>query len=113
KELIEQRRKHFVAKRSEENRNKPPTKAQQKKTMITYLKNMEEQEVTKKQKVDDVQETAKVDNDQEAAKIKKLMKIVLDEEEVAIDAIPLATKPVKSPSIIDWKIHTEGNKSYY
>ncbi|GJT78598.1 hypothetical protein Tco_1045323 [Tanacetum coccineum] len=55
-----------------------------------------EQEVTKKQKVDDVQETAEVDNDQEAAKIKELMKIVSDEEEVAIDAIPLAVKP---PSI--------------
>ncbi|GJU18829.1 hypothetical protein Tco_1146795 [Tanacetum coccineum] len=40
-----------------------------------------EQEVTKKQKVDDVQETAKVDDDQEAAKIKELMKIVPDEEE--------------------------------
>ncbi|GJR04027.1 putative ribonuclease H-like domain-containing protein [Tanacetum coccineum] len=31
-------------------------------------------------------------------------------QEVAIDAIPLA---VKSPSIIDWKIHKEGIKSYY
>ncbi|GJR57080.1 hypothetical protein Tco_1499242 [Tanacetum coccineum] len=102
------------------NKNKPPTKTQQKKTTVIYLKNMEgwkhkdlkskdfdsikelfdkafkrvnifgdyridlvegsskragdelEQEVTKKQKVDDVQETA-------------------DEEEVTIDAIPLAT----------------------
>ncbi|GJT84484.1 retrovirus-related pol polyprotein from transposon TNT 1-94 [Tanacetum coccineum] len=69
-----------------------------------------EQKVTKKQKVDDVQETAKVDNDQEATKIKELMKIVSDEEEVAVDAIPLAVKP---PSIVDWKIHTEGKKSYY
>ncbi|GJY95704.1 hypothetical protein Tco_0512065 [Tanacetum coccineum] len=158
KELLEQRRKHFAAKRAEEKRNKPPTKLQQKKIMITYLKNMEgwkhkdlkskdfdsikelfdkalkrvnmfvdfrtelvegsskragtelEQEVTKKQKVDDVQETAKVDDDQEAAKIKELMEIVSDEEEVVIDAIPLAIKP---PSIVDWKIHTEGKKSYY
>ncbi|GKD62181.1 hypothetical protein Tco_1299690 [Tanacetum coccineum] len=52
-----------------------------------------EQEVTKKQNVNDVQETAEVDDDQETAKIKELMKIVSDEEEVAIDAIPLATKP--------------------
>ncbi|GJT60670.1 hypothetical protein Tco_1004203 [Tanacetum coccineum] len=86
KELLEQRRKHFAAKRAEEKRNKPPTKTQQKKTMITYLKNME------------------------AAKIKKLMEIVLDEEEVAIDSIPLAIKP---PTIIDWKIHKEGKKNYY
>ncbi|GJS35954.1 hypothetical protein Tco_0534336 [Tanacetum coccineum] len=35
----------------------------------------------------------KEDDDQEAAKMKELMKIVLDEEEVAIDAIHLATKP--------------------
>ncbi|GJY25907.1 hypothetical protein Tco_0400633 [Tanacetum coccineum] len=41
KELLEQRRKHFAAKRAEEKRNKPPTKTQQKKIMITYLKNME------------------------------------------------------------------------
>ncbi|GJR20756.1 putative reverse transcriptase domain-containing protein [Tanacetum coccineum] len=33
-----------------------------------------------------------------------------DEEEVALDAIPLA---VKSPSIIDWKIHKERKKNYY
>ncbi|GKD98934.1 hypothetical protein Tco_1382831, partial [Tanacetum coccineum] len=64
----------------------------------------------KERLVDDVQETAEVDGDQERAKIKKHMEIVSDEEEVAIDAIPLATNP---PSIIDWKIHTEGKKSYY
>nr|GEW20852.1 hypothetical protein [Tanacetum cinerariifolium] len=33
-----------------------------------------------------------------------------DEEEIAIDAIPLAVKP---PSITDWKIDKEGRKSYY
>ncbi|GJX40129.1 hypothetical protein Tco_0255119 [Tanacetum coccineum] len=125
---IQQRRKHFAAKRVEEKRSKPPTKTQQKKTMITYLKNMEDyrtdlvegsskragdelkQEVTKKQKVDDVQETAEVDDDQEASKIKELMKIIPDEKEVAIDAIPLATKP---STIVDWKIHKEGKKNYY
>ncbi|GJR48698.1 retrovirus-related pol polyprotein from transposon TNT 1-94 [Tanacetum coccineum] len=47
-----------------------------------------EQKKAKKQKVDD---------DQEAAKMKELMKIVPDEEEVVVDAIPLATKP---PSIM-------------
>ncbi|GJT82428.1 ribonuclease H-like domain-containing protein [Tanacetum coccineum] len=46
--------------------------------------------------MDDVQKIAEVDDDQEAVKIKELIEIVLDEEEVAIDAIPLATK---SPSI--------------
>ncbi|GJW36990.1 putative ribonuclease H-like domain-containing protein [Tanacetum coccineum] len=50
-----------------------------------------EQENAKKQKADD---------DQEATKMKELMKIVPNEEEVAVDAIPLATKP---PSIGDLK----------
>ncbi|GJT07946.1 hypothetical protein Tco_0842408 [Tanacetum coccineum] len=38
------------------------------------------------------------------------MEVMPDEEEVALDAIPLA---VKSPSIGDWKVHKEGKKSYY
>ncbi|GKA08842.1 hypothetical protein Tco_0688173 [Tanacetum coccineum] len=42
--------------------------------------------------------------------IKELMEIVLDKKEVAVDAIPLAVKP---PSIVDWKIHKEGKKTYY
>ncbi|GKF80280.1 hypothetical protein Tco_0238882 [Tanacetum coccineum] len=60
-----------------------------------------EQENAKKQKVDD---------DQEAAKMKELMKFIPNEEEVAVDAIPLATKP---PSIVDWKIVKEGKISYF
>ncbi|GJT68551.1 hypothetical protein Tco_1020031 [Tanacetum coccineum] len=148
-QLLEKRRKHFAAKRAEEKRNKPPTKAQQRKIMCTYLKNMEGyklkdlklkefdsiqemfdkafkrvntfedfrtelvegkekragteliQEITKKQKVED---------DKETVELKQLMKIIPDEEEVAIDAIPLA---VKSPSIVGWKIYKEGRKSYY
>ncbi|GJY85283.1 hypothetical protein Tco_0499309 [Tanacetum coccineum] len=38
---MEKRRKHFAAKRAEEKRSKPPTKAQKRKTMSTYLKNMD------------------------------------------------------------------------
>ncbi|GJT13389.1 hypothetical protein Tco_0860431 [Tanacetum coccineum] len=38
------------------------------------------------------------------------MNVIPDEEEVAVDAIPLATKP---PSIVDWKIVKEGKISYY
>ncbi|GJW21867.1 hypothetical protein Tco_0032489 [Tanacetum coccineum] len=37
----EQRRKHFTAKRAEEKRNRPPTRAQQRSIMCTYRKNME------------------------------------------------------------------------
>ncbi|GJU93155.1 hypothetical protein Tco_1317911 [Tanacetum coccineum] len=62
-----------------------------------------EQEVTKKQKVDNVQETVEVDNDQEAAKIKELMKIVSEEEEVEIDDIPLDVKPPSIGRIVEIK----------
>nr|GEW86401.1 putative reverse transcriptase domain-containing protein [Tanacetum cinerariifolium] len=40
----------------------------------------------------------KVDDDKETTELKKLVEIILNEEEVAIDAIPLA---VKSPKIVD------------
>nr|GEU67598.1 ribonuclease H-like domain-containing protein [Tanacetum cinerariifolium] len=40
-DLINKRRKFFDAKRAEKIRNKPLTKAQQRKSMCTYLKNME------------------------------------------------------------------------
>ncbi|GKA17306.1 hypothetical protein Tco_0697143 [Tanacetum coccineum] len=59
------------------------------------------QEITKKQKVED---------NKEIAELKQLMEIIPNEEEVAIDAIPLV---VKSPSIVGWKIYKEGRKSYY
>nr|GFC14961.1 hypothetical protein [Tanacetum cinerariifolium] len=59
------------------------------------------QESTKKQKVE---------NNKETTELKKLMEIIPDEEEVAIDAIPLA---VKSPKIVDWKIYKEGKKRCY
>nr|GEY09711.1 hypothetical protein [Tanacetum cinerariifolium] len=44
-QLLEKRRKHIIAKRAEEKRNKPPTKAQERKIMCTYLKNMEEYKI--------------------------------------------------------------------
>ncbi|GJX15220.1 hypothetical protein Tco_0206978 [Tanacetum coccineum] len=60
-----------------------------------------EQEATKNQKIDD---------DQETAELQSMMEVIPNEEEVAVDAIPLAIKP---PSIVDWKIIKEGNISYY
>ncbi|GJU22158.1 hypothetical protein Tco_1155500 [Tanacetum coccineum] len=51
-----------------------------------------------------------LEDDKETAELKKIMEIIPDEEEVAIDAIYLA---VKSPRIVDWKIYKEGKKSYY
>nr|GEX82737.1 hypothetical protein [Tanacetum cinerariifolium] len=40
-EFLEKRRKFFAAKRAEEKRNRPLTKAQQRSLMCTYLKNMD------------------------------------------------------------------------
>ncbi|GJT54980.1 hypothetical protein Tco_0990034 [Tanacetum coccineum] len=39
-ELLEKRKKHFAALRAQEKRSKPPTKAQKRNIMSTYLKNM-------------------------------------------------------------------------
>ncbi|GJR00135.1 hypothetical protein Tco_0523119 [Tanacetum coccineum] len=58
-----------------------------------------EQESTKKQKVDENKDTTE---------LQSLMEVILDEEEVSIDAVPLATKP---PTIVDWKIHKEGKNN--
>ncbi|GJU67651.1 hypothetical protein Tco_1253910 [Tanacetum coccineum] len=122
-QLLEKRRKHFAAKRAEEKRNKRPTKAQQRKIMCTYQKNMEGYKLQdlklkgvggrqrKESKL--IQESAKkqkVEDDKETAELKQCLEIIPDEEEVTIDAIPLV---VKSPSIVGWKIHKEGRKSYY
>ncbi|GJS12110.1 hypothetical protein Tco_0368906 [Tanacetum coccineum] len=40
-QFLEQRRKHFTAKRAKEKRNRPPTRSQQRSIMCPYLKNME------------------------------------------------------------------------
>ncbi|GJT11318.1 hypothetical protein Tco_0858360 [Tanacetum coccineum] len=60
-----------------------------------------EQENTKKQKVDE---------DKDTAELQSLMEVILNEEEVAIDVVPLATM---SPSIVDLKIHKERKQSHY
>ncbi|GJR53781.1 hypothetical protein Tco_1404302 [Tanacetum coccineum] len=64
-----------------------------------------ESDNSKKQKIDENVE-AEVDDE---AEMKKHMEIVPDDE-VAIDAIPLATK---SPIIVDWKIIKEGKMGYF
>ncbi|GJR11638.1 hypothetical protein Tco_0794290 [Tanacetum coccineum] len=115
-QLLEARKKHFAAIRAKEMRNKPPTKAQKRNTMSTYLKNRTgyKHNQLKNKIFDDIQREFVnlwkevinfVDYSQNC-----LMEVMPDEEEVALDAIPLA---VKSPSILDWKIHKEGKKSYY
>ncbi|GKC28305.1 hypothetical protein Tco_1035599, partial [Tanacetum coccineum] len=57
-----------------------------------------------------LQAEQKVDEDKDTTELQSLMEVIPDEEEVAIDVVPLATK---SPRIVDWKIHKEGKKGYY
>ncbi|GJY10077.1 hypothetical protein Tco_0378262 [Tanacetum coccineum] len=163
-ELMYKRKKHFKRLRAEERRRKPPSKAQKRSQMSTYLKHIarykqnqlksknydeihklfdkamkrvnmfvgmntelvkesskkaemvqessskrEGEELksdnSKKQKLD---ESVEVEVDDEA-EMKKHMEIVSDDE-VAADAIPLATKP---PIIVDWKIIKEGKMRYF
>ncbi|GJZ46645.1 uncharacterized mitochondrial protein-like protein, partial [Tanacetum coccineum] len=61
-------------------------------------------------KGDKEKDEGSIDDDQEEAEMKKHMEIVVDEEEIAVDAIPLATKP---PIIFDWKIIKEGKMGYF
>ncbi|GJU35328.1 hypothetical protein Tco_1183682 [Tanacetum coccineum] len=68
-----------------------------------------ESDKSKKQKIDEHIE-AKKDNDPEEEEMKKHMEIVQDEEEITIDAIPLATKPLM---IVEYKIVKEGQKGFY
>nr|GEY70080.1 hypothetical protein [Tanacetum cinerariifolium] len=148
-QLLEKRTKFFAAKRAEEKRNKPPTQAQQRKIICTYLKNMEGKKLMdlKNKSFDSIQKMfdkpfkrvntfvdfkaelvkgsskrareelkqarskkQKVDDDNKTTEHKKIMEIILNEEEVVIDAIPFV---VKFPKIVDWKIHKEGKKRYY
>ncbi|GJR48589.1 hypothetical protein Tco_1316692 [Tanacetum coccineum] len=134
-QLLEARKKHFAAIRAKEKRNKLPTKAQKRNAMSTYLKNMAgyKDNQLKNKSFDDIQKLfnkvmkrvntfvdmdtelvegskQKVDENKETAELQRLIEVVPDKEEVAIDAIHLATKP---PSIVDYKIHKEGKKTYY
>ncbi|GKB85435.1 hypothetical protein Tco_0957707 [Tanacetum coccineum] len=99
-EFLEKRKKHFAALRAQEKRNKPPTKTQKKSRMSTYLKHMAayKQSQLKNKSFAEIQKLFDKTMKREEARIKELMNIVPDEEEVAIDAIPLATKP---PCIVD------------
>ncbi|GJT56889.1 hypothetical protein Tco_0991943 [Tanacetum coccineum] len=196
-ELMNKRKKHFAMLRAEEKRRKPPTKAQKRNLMSTYLKNMggykhnqlksksykeiqklfdnemrrvntfipmdsevvkskketeesskgtedelksdkskkaesseekakgsrkkmlgkkragkeQQQESSKRQRMEDDKETdehEEVEVDDEA-ELKKHLVIVKDDD-IAIDAIPLATKP---PVIVEYKLLKEGIMVHY
>ncbi|GKE65635.1 hypothetical protein Tco_1519796 [Tanacetum coccineum] len=96
-ELIDKTKKHFARLKAEEQKRKPPTKAQKRSKIYGYRVGKRELQEGRDAKEDD------------EAEMKKHMEIVLDDE-VAIDAIPLATKP---PIIVNWKIIKEGKMGYF
>nr|GEW71277.1 UBN2 domain-containing protein [Tanacetum cinerariifolium] len=129
-EFLEKRRKFFAAKRAEEKRNKPPTKAQQRSLMCTYLKNMDgwKTRALKNKSFAEIQELfdkamkrintfvdfkneLNVEDDKESNELKKCLEIIPDNgDEVTINATPLS---YKSPTIVDYKIYKEGKKNYF
>ncbi|GJZ75232.1 hypothetical protein Tco_0639697 [Tanacetum coccineum] len=68
----------------------------------------QQKESSKKQKVEEEKESEEVDEVDEA-ELKKLL-VIKKDEDIAIDAIPLATK---LPVIIDYKLHKEGMLVHY
>ncbi|GJS61370.1 hypothetical protein Tco_0656154 [Tanacetum coccineum] len=148
-ELMEKRRKHFVVLRAQEKRNIPPTKAQKRTQMSTYLKHIggftykqlkgknfdeiqklfdkemkrvntfmamgSEELESKEKKTEGSKETAKESDEAEEANEddeRELLKhlVIKKDEEIAIDAIPLATKLLV---IVDYKLHKEGMLVHY
>ncbi|GKB16689.1 hypothetical protein Tco_0850612 [Tanacetum coccineum] len=178
-ELMEKRRKHFAELRAQEKRNRPPTKAQKRTQMSTYLKHMggykhkqlmgksydeiqklfdkemkrvntfvamsseaqesnekkeegseekakgsrkkmlgrkragkeQQQESSKKQRMEEDKETDEVEEVEEddEAELKKHL-VIKKDDDIAIDVIPLATKP---PVIVDYKLLKEGIMVHY
>ncbi|GKF43991.1 hypothetical protein Tco_0130543 [Tanacetum coccineum] len=91
--------------------NSEVVKGSETRTEESYKRARDELEsnMSKKQKIDENVEAEK-DDDPEEEEMKKHMEIVQDEEEIAIDVIPLVTKP---PMIVECKIVKEGQKGFY
>ncbi|GJY97755.1 hypothetical protein Tco_0514665 [Tanacetum coccineum] len=119
---MNKRKKHFTKLRAREIRKNTPTKATFVDMNSEVVKGGEtrteesskragnelESDMSKKQKVDEHVEAEK-DNDQVEEEMKKHMEIVQDEE-IAIDAILLATKP---PMIVEYNIVKEGKIGHF
>ncbi|GJX27722.1 hypothetical protein Tco_0235801 [Tanacetum coccineum] len=168
---MNKRKKHFAMLRAKEKRRKPPTKAQKRNQMSTYLKNMggykhnqlksksykeiqkmfdneirrvntfipmdseskkaesseekakgskkkmlsrkrggkkKQQESSKRQRIEDDKDEHEEVEDDEVESKKHL--VIVKDDEIAIDAIPLATKP---PMIVEYKLFKKGIMIHY
>ncbi|GJX75428.1 hypothetical protein Tco_0314023 [Tanacetum coccineum] len=107
----------FIAKGSEVHEGKEKKEEGREETAKGSRKKMlgrkragkeQQKESSKKQKVEEEQESEEVDEDNEV-ELKKLL-VIKKDKDIAIDAIPLATK---LPVIIDYKLHKEGMLVHY
>ncbi|GJW46169.1 hypothetical protein Tco_0077815 [Tanacetum coccineum] len=131
KQFLEKRRKFFEAKRVEEKKNIPPTKAQQRNLFNKAMKRVnmfmamdtklmegsskKAQEGSSKRERDELeQENAKkqkMEAENESAELKKCLEIIPDDgDDATIKATPLSSE---SPTIVDYKIYKEGRKNYF
>ncbi|GJY82159.1 hypothetical protein Tco_0494910 [Tanacetum coccineum] len=113
-QFLEQRRKHFAAKRAEEKRNRSPTRAQSRSIMCNYLKNMEgwKPKNLKNKSFANIQELFDKAMNKVNTFVDYRTELVEenDGDDVTIDATPLSTK---SPTNVDYKIYKEGKKIYF
>ncbi|GJX96606.1 hypothetical protein Tco_0352404 [Tanacetum coccineum] len=112
-ELMEKRRKNFAAPLSTRKRNGPPTKSQTENQCLLILstwENKEKKEEGREEttKGEEEKESEEVEEDDEV-ELKKLL-VIKKDEDIAIDAIPLATKLLV---ISDYKLHKEGMLVHY
>ncbi|GKA52408.1 hypothetical protein Tco_0745723 [Tanacetum coccineum] len=121
-ELMDKRKKHFARLRAEEQRRKPPTKAQKRNQMYSFVHmdskvvkgSNDRAEGSSKRAGEDLQQEStkkqKMDDDKEKEEFKQCFEIFQDDgDDATIDATHLS---VKIP-IVDYKIYQEGKKSFF
>ncbi|GJU29872.1 hypothetical protein Tco_1173461 [Tanacetum coccineum] len=104
-ELMEKRRKHFAALRAQEKRNRPPTKM---KRVNTFVAMSSEAQESNEKKVEGSEEKAK--SSRKRVLVEKAHLVIKKDDDIAIDVIPLATKPLV---IVDYKLLKEGIMVHY
>ncbi|GJS10707.1 hypothetical protein Tco_0367503 [Tanacetum coccineum] len=110
-ELMNKRKKHFAMLRAEEKRRKPPTKAQKRNLMSTYLKNMNgyKHNQLKSKSYEEIQKLF----DNEMRRVNNFIPIYSEENmNIAIDANNSLAN-LKPPVIVEYKLLKEGIMVHY
>ncbi|GJV13037.1 hypothetical protein Tco_1354578 [Tanacetum coccineum] len=107
-EMIAERKRFFATQRAEQIRNKPPTRAQLRNKMVTYLKHVGKKRAGEKLDDESVKRQ-KIEDDAEKEELRAYLDITLGDDE-AVNVESLATKY----PIVDWKTHVlSKNQMYY